>query len=336
MNKNFQFIEYSQIPKKNLNAQIENLNPKKGLWIKKESTTNIPNFKSASLKLISKLLYTYFDYMHWPELGDTGMDFLKGLQKETLFIEDFLFTKLEKEESLFSNISTAKSNYVITDLSSNLGLQLDQLKELGFETLKFKVGKKFEEELKILLTNNLSDFEVRLDFNSSLEFKTVKDSYSYLKKLPNLEYCEDPCLFEENKWKELNELFPVAFDYPKSHQSYSESFTRAIHFIKHFIIKPTRQLNHLELEKLVLKQKKITLTNAMDSSLGTWKCFIYFSILQKLYPKSFSVPGLHTHHLYQQTFGSEYLFFKGAYWNATLANLDQFLEFLDKQSWKSL
>lgn len=336
MHKKFQFIEYSQVPKNSLNAKIENAKPRKGLWIKRSPSNNLPVFKTALANSATQLLATYFDYIHWPELGDKGMDYQAGVQKEIFFLEDFLFSKMEKIQELSTSLTSIKSNFVVTDFTQNLGLQLEQLQEQGFETLKFKVGKNFQEELKILLAHNLSLFEIRLDFNSVLEFNTIKDSYSYLKKIPYIEYCEDPCPFEKHQWQELNALLPLAFDCPQSQLSCSETFSQALSVTKHFILKPSRQLNHLELEQLIHSQKKITLTNMMDSTLGTWKCFLYLYFLKQLYPKSFSTPGLHTHHLYEKTFGSEFLAFKGANWSPSLEKLDLFLSHLNTLPWKTL
>lgn len=340
MSSPFQFLEYTQTPKRALNSQVENVLPRKGLWLKRTQLSSFSELKSPLAKSLSTLLYDYFDYIHWPELGDKGMDYQEGQKKEILFFEDYLFSKILQLESSLSSLPETKSNFILNELTADsvlsLGQQLEQLKELGFETLKIKVGKSFEVELKTLLQCNLSHFEIRLDFNSALDFKTIKDSYSYFKKLPHIEYIEDPCPFEQNHWKELSQLFPLAFDTPKSQLSPQEAFKAAQNTASHFVIKPARHLDHLEIENLIKAQKKITLTNMMDSSLGTWKCYAYYVLLKKIFPKNICTAGFYTHHLYQDGFAGELLAFKGATWQADLTILDRVLNILETKNWKAL
>lgn len=340
MSSPFQFIEYTQTPKRALNSQIENILPRKGLWLKRLNLSTFSELKSSLAKSLSAILYDYFDYLHWPELGDKGMEFQPGQRKEILFFEDYLFSKILQLESSLNLLPETKSNFVLSEInnnnSMNLGQQLEQLKELGFETLKIKVGKNFESELKTLQQYNLSHFEIRLDFNSALDFKTIKDSYLYFKKLPHIEYIEDPCPFDQNEWKDLSLLFPLAFDLPKSQLSPQEAFRAAQNVASHFIIKPSRNLDHLEIENLIKLQKKITLTNMMDSGLGAWKCYAYYTLLKKLFPKNICISGFYTHHLYQDGFASEVLAFKGANWQADLTKLDGFLYTLKAKDWKDL
>lgn len=340
MSSPFQFLEYTQTPKRVLNSQVENVLPRKGLWLKRTQLSAFSEIKSSLTKSLSTLLYDYFDYIHWPELGDKGMDYQGGQKKEILFFEDYLFSKILKLESSLSSLPETKSNFVVNELTAdsalNLGQQLEQLKELGFETLKVKVGKNFAEELKILQQYNLSHFELRLDFNSALDFKTIRDSYLYFKKLPHIEYIEDPCPFDNNDWKELAQLFPLAFDMPKSQLSAVETFKAAQNVASHFVIKPTRHLDHFEIENLIKAQKKLTLTNMMDSALGTWKCYAYFVLLKKLFPKNICIPGFYTHHLYQEGFANESLAFTGATWKPDLVSLEAFLKALSARNWKAL
>lgn len=333
----FQVLEYEQIPKGNLNAQVEKPMSRKGLWLKrKEDHNQLPKLNSALSQALSELLYNYYDYIHWPELGDTGMAFQKYLKSETQFFEDYFFSKIENLAPSLNSLPTVKSNFVINDLNANLGIQLEQIKELGFETVKIKLGKNFEQELQIILKHNLTDFELRLDFNSSQDFNTIKDSYPYLKKLPHIEYCEDPCAFEQNNWQELGRLIPLAFDRPTSESTYNQSFALALRTVNHFIIKPSRDLNPLNFESLIKSSKKITLTNMMDSSLGAWKCYAYHCLFIKLFPQLITTPGFYTHHLYKDPYAMEMLAFNGASWSADLEKLEEFLKFLNKKNWKSL
>lgn len=333
MKKDHQLFEYSLTPKRPLNSQIAHSENRNGLLIKK----TFPNsrIENEDRNNIATFLGTYFDFLYWPELGDSPNSYLKGIENELIFLEEYLFPKLKGPPiQNLANLPEVKSNFVITHIHSEMGPQLEELKALGFETLKLKMSSRYEEELKILLKFPINNFEIRLDFNSSSHSHIIQDSYSLLRKISNLEYIEDPCPFDLVNWKNLNQTVPLAFDQPQACMPNQKAFEEAMKFIKHFILKPTRNISFDVLMGLIKNQKKVTLTNMMDSPIGTWRVYLYYLFLKNDFPKTFSTPGIYTHHLYENTFAANHLPFHGSLWQPKINSLKEFMVFLNALPWK--
>lgn len=335
MKKDHQLFEYSLIPKRPLNSQVSDVHPRKGLLIKRSYQG--PPFENEIQNDIATFMGTYFDFIYWPELGDTPNSYQKGIDAELKFLDEYLLPQLTNSSvSKNDSFRETKSNFVINHIHSQIGPQLEELKALGFETLKLKMTANYEEELKILLKFPLNHFEIRLDFNSSSQANVIEDSYSQLRKIPNLEYLEDPCPFDSTDWKLLNQKLPLAFDRPQAFLSDTKAFEEAMKFVKYFIIKPTRNISFNTLMCLIRDQKKVTLTNMMDSAVGTWRVYLYYHFLKNDFPKNFSIPGIYTHHLYENSFTTNYLPFYGSDWKPKALSLKELKEHLTTLSWKEL
>lgn len=315
------------------------LNDRQGLWLKpaKPVVNKIRDNTLKTNQTILKLLSTYFDYIYWPEFGDPAQEnpilklnsFIeKIVLQEQSFVHHFVQPKVVNSEH--SLLLGTKSNFVINALTNQLPLQLEMAQDQGFETIKFKISKNFEAEIRNLVKQNLSNFEVRIDFNSCLEAKNITDASSTLKKIPNLEYLEDPCPYTEKDWGNLAKLFPLAFDNPGA----ASSELQIQPFIQYYIIKPTRAISYDQIQKLVASNKKITITNMMDSPLGTWRAYLYFSLLKNEFPKNFTVPGIHTHHLFEDMSFNEFLPYDKALWTNSIPDLNKFVSYLDNLSWE--
>lgn len=295
MLENYFTSDYSFIPKQPLNSLIINNNERRGLWLKLNSEESFNN--NPLLSKVQDFFSTYFDYIYWPELGDEKQENLKlevNLQikklinQELLFYKDFIFPR--SADLSFANV---KTNYVFNAFPSDLlPLELEKLQSLGFETIKFKITKNFEQEIRLLLKQNLNHFEIRLDFNSCLETKNISDAYSALKKIPNLEYLEDPTPYSEKEWTLLASLFPLAYDQIGNKIEVPK-------MAQYVILKPTRSISYDFILKLISENKKITVTNMMDSPVGTWRSYLYYSFLKKEFPKNFTTPGLQTFSLFE-------------------------------------
>lgn len=352
----FYTTPYFLKPKNNLNAldtnfsdnndlkaglKTKNDQPKdrQGLWLKpinQEASKVLDNTLKTN-QTILKLLTTYFDYIYWPEFGDPEQsagilkmnNFIeKNILQEQSFIHHFVQPKVINSEHAL--LLETKSNFVINSLTDQLPLQLEMAQDQGFETIKFKISKNFEIEIRNLVKQNLNNFEVRIDFNSCLEAKNITDASSTLKKIPNLEYLEDPCQYSEKDWGNLAKLFPLAFDNPGT----TPSELQIQPFIQYYIIKPTRAISYDKILKLVASNKKITITNMMDSPLGTWRAYLYFSLLKNEFPKNFILPGLHTYQLYEETGLTKFLTFNKSLWTNSIAELNKFVSYLDNLSWE--
>lgn len=245
----------------------------------------------------------YSDYIYWPELGDPEIKDLKPFlmkQAERDFQYPFSLTD--------ADLQPVKSNALVNSFTPNLGEDLEKFKEAGFDTLKFKMGRSFETEYKSLMKMNLSHFLLRVDFNGVFNFKESKEVLEMLKKVPNLEYAEDPTPYHDYYWSELQKITPLALD----------SFTETKELPKHFqyrIIKPIRGGFKLdELLQLTYEKKKIVLTNMMDNVVGAWKLYFYYCELKKHIPYHLATPGFHTHKLYADYELEHFLGFDGALW----------------------
>jgi hypothetical protein len=321
------------------NTKNEQPKDRQGLWLKpaRPATNIVFDNTLKTNQTILKLLSTYFDYIYWPELGDPVQttailkrnSFIeKIVLQEQSFIHEFVQPKIVNSEH--SLLLGTKSNFVINALTDQLPLQLEMALDQGFETIKFKISKNFEAEIRNLVKQNLSNFEVRIDFNSCLEAKNITDASSTLKKIPNLEYLEDPCHYTEKDWGNLAKLFPLAFDNPGA----TSSELQIQPFIQYYIIKPTRAISYDQILKLVAGNKKITITNMMDSPLGTWRAYLYFSLLKNEFPKNFIVPGIHTHQLFEELSFNEFLPYEKALWQNSIPELNKFVSYLDSLSWE--
>lgn len=347
MNTNqFKIKKYTLNPKGNLNAHISNLTPRQGLWLYDKNQFLVLNSASSqpaeSYKRQSQELLTcYFDYSYWPELSDDSQIpadlqlnsfVLNLLEQEKKFLTDFAVKKINSAPTNF--MTNTLSNFLISLSSPTLAEDLERAQEQGFETIKIKITKNFESEIKNLMKYNLKYFEVRFDFNSCLESKNIIDAQSVLKKISNIEYLEDPCPFNKSQWQKLASYFPLGFDQPQGSPSLTEENFKPENFIQFYIIKPLRNINYSHIQQLILANKRLTITNMMDSCLGTWKSYLYYCLLKSEFPKHLTTPGLYTHHFFENSINLSFLPFTGAQWAHSGNAITDFLQFLQKQAWQ--
>ncbi len=300
-----------------------------GFFIKdKEKTTDEDQIKS---------FLNYSDFIHWPELGDPEVKDLKPfLMKHADRELQYPFTLTE------SDLIPIKSNALVNSFPNNLGENLEKFKESGFEVIKFKMGRDFEAEFKSLMKMNLNHFLLRVDLNGVFNFKESKEVLEMLKKIPNLEYVEDPTPYHDYFWSELQKIAPLALDnlsdYP--HDNSVDTTKRAKEKPKHYqyrIIKPIRGgFSKDELLQITYDKKKIVLTNMMDNVVGAWKLYFYYCELRKLVPYHLCTPGFYTHVLYTDYEWEQGLSFSGALWTYDKEKLNNLTKKLSRLSWLEL
>lgn len=252
-------------------------------------------------------------------------DFLK-CYSERIILNEFninpfqkpieLIENIKNEINFFQNHSASEDNIETNYLISNstlfedkternvnvqsnqlqtvqtLGESLDQAQQAKFNTIKIKFGANYYNEIKFLLKHNLSQFNFRIDFNCTQNEKIILDSYSELKKIPNLEYLEDPCLYQDSSWKNMSSKVALAFDHLGKENLYEPRFSQVI------IIKPLNYFNLKKIEKFISEKKKITITNLTDHVVGTLKAAFFHQFLKRQFGNSILVSGLYTHHLF--------------------------------------
>lgn len=305
--------KYLLQPVDSLNSR-SNKEPRLGFFVKNADTLlNQDN-------LISKFL-NYSDFIHWPELGDPTRAELKPTLIKTVAADfQFPFSVTEKD------LVTVKSNALVSRYDKMLGQEMEHLQDGKFEVLKFKMGRTFKDEYTALMKLNLKPYLVRIDFNNSLSFKEAKEALEMLKKIPNLEYVEDPTKYGDYHWSELEKITPIALD----------NFTTDVKNPKHFqyrILKPLRGISLPEITQWTIQKKKIVVTNLMDNAVGTWRTYIYYCELKNQFPYHVVTPGFHTHALYSNYEYSSLLGFKGSEWSYDQTKLQKLLLVLEKFNW---
>ncbi len=305
--------KYLLQPVDSLNSR-SNKEPRLGFFIK---NVNTPLNQDD---LIKKFL-NYSDFVHWPELGDPILAELKPALMKTVDADfQFPFSVTEKD------LVAVKSNALVSRYDKMLGQEMEHLQDGKFEVLKFKMGRNFKDEYTALMKLNLKPYLVRIDFNNSLNFKESKEALDMLKKIPNLEYVEDPTEYGNYHWSELEKITPIALD----------NFTTKVKNPKHFqyrILKPIRGISLPEITQWTIQKKKIVITNLMDNAVGTWRTYIYYCELKKQFPYHVITPGFHTHGLYSNYEHASLLGFKGSEWSYDPGKLQKLLNVLEKLNW---
>lgn len=268
----------------------------------------------------------FSEFTYWPELGDPIQKQLKTFLKETVSNElKFSFSIAE------ANLRPVKSNAIVNAVTSDLGERLEKFQDLGFDVVKFKMGREFQSEYKSLLKVNLSHVQVRIDLNNKFTYKESKEILELLKKIPNLEYIEDPTLYHDYHWSELEKIAPLALDEFNDH-----SDIKPPRFFQYRIVKPIRGISLEKIIQMTYDKKKIVLTNMMDNIVGAWKMYFYYCELSKHIPYHLSTPGFYTHSLFQNYQYSSLLAFNGSQWNYDGEKLKQLTETLTKLNWTAI
>lgn len=203
------------------------------------------------------------DICPWPHLGD--LDLASEISKkgplyqraEILAYKDL---QARKSGQKLIDETAVQNNVLITNYKKT-----EFTKNLENETLKIKADSQFELLLPFL--NKMISSTLRLDFNSGLSADQFSKLMPMLPK--NIEYIEDPCVWDLNLWKNWNRLVPLAIDFATDDPFlYLESWT-------YLIIKPSRQDADELIQKCMQHKKFFTLTSAMDHPVGFVHGFHY-------------------------------------------------------------
>lgn len=315
--------KYLLTPKEPLNSKTDS-NPRLGFFIKDS------DFKNHAE--VIKTFLQFSDFIHWPELADPEIKDLKLFLMEKAQNDiNFPFSLTEPD------LMPIKSNGLILSLIQNLGEDLELFKENGFEVLKLKMGRSFKSEYATLMKMNLSHFLLRVDLNSSMNFKEAQESLNMLKKIPNLEYVEDPLNYHDYYWSELQKIVPLALDNLDVEKSGLNNKQKNYQFR---LVKPTRGFSLEELLQLSYEGKKIVVTNIMDNVVGAWKVYFYYCELKKHIPHHLATPGFHTHRTFKDYEHTDLLSFNkknaGPEWHFDNEKLQRLIKILLDLQWTQL
>ncbi len=228
------------------------------------------------------------DICPWPHLGD--LDLVSEISKkgplyqraEILAHKDLQARK--SRQKLISE-TAIQNNILITDYQ-----RTEATENLENETVKIKADHQFE--LLLPLLNKLNSSTLRLDFNSKLRAEQFSKLIPMLPK--NIEYIEDPCVWDLSLWKNWNQYVPLAVDFATDDPFlHLDAWT-------YLIIKPSRQDADVLIQKCLQHKKFFTLTSAMDHPVGFAHGFHY----AQRYAQNLS--GFSTLDLYEENEFSHY------------------------------
>lgn len=166
----------------------------------------------------------YSDLHPWPSLGDEPIEQQIQLLKKgriTPLAEQSIWfanrdsqVRLQKKNAL-TDLTKVKNHYFVPGSYHTSDTTLDEVKTAGFTILKIKVGVDLENEINWL--NRITKkyhFRYRLDFGSKLDYHSYARYMSFFEPdtLKRIEFVEDPCPYDRERWSELKKIVPLAVD----------------------------------------------------------------------------------------------------------------------------
>lgn len=285
----------------------------------------------------------YADLHPWVEFGDEplavqlkmlGAGSLTPLSSRSVELArlDSQFRALG--ESAFEGLSVPNSHFLFTEASLLTSDIASDAEADGFTVMKVKAGKNLLGERKALESvfgpESASKLKLRLDFNSSLDQKTVTDWLLSLSAQvrSRIEFCEDPCAFDANAWKEIRKRTEIDLYCDLESETL---FANDASGIRGLVLKPARQ-NPSQLQS---KTYALVITSYLDHPLGQMGASFEAARLNQI--RDVSVCGLLSHVAYEPTAYSERLPARGP---VLLPNLDEvglgFGDLLEAEDWKEL
>lgn len=233
--------------------------------------------KGVLLKVIwEKGLVGYADLHPWPELGDDVLEKqlsdlrinrISPLVKQSLWLARKDAELRSKEINAFDLYNEVKNNFLLHDFKLLQPGFLANLKNLGFTTIKIKMGRDLAEELTALDQIVAAGFKVRLDFNAvgtPESFKKFIDKLSPSTVLA-IEYVEDPFPFDSSAWLEAKSSVKIAIDNQYEKVDWQNLKIAPFDVI---VIKPAKVDVMTAIDYCQRWNLKATVTSYMDHAVG--------------------------------------------------------------------
>lgn len=240
----------------------------------------------------------FSDWFPWPEFGDCNFsDLVKELKssnpsfKTKISLECAAIDGLAREQGVSLLHGVHLRNHFLC--LNPLTVRTEELKKIwdqGYKTLKFKVGKNWEQEkiqLRDWTTEHPSEIRWRLDFNGQASAGVVGDLLEFSDRL---EFVEDPY----PDWKLWGEKDYWAYDQP----GFSYDKVRA----RWQVIKPAQQ------QITDVCANNIVFTSSLDHPIG----IAHAALMAHRYGPQIWDYGLSSHHVYTESVFSEHLLMLGA------------------------
>jgi O-succinylbenzoate synthase len=224
----------------------------------------------------------------WPTLGDETLEVylsdLKAGAKLSLTKRALQILEIDRRakanNELLTPTACPPSHHLLT---------LGEVPPENFSTLKLKIGKTPEEELRYidLLNKHKYPFKLRLDCNQRFQKDAAMKFFSKLSEdiLCRIDFVEDPMVGSEKDWEEFSKKFDlrIAHDFaPDSHRAVADVW----------ILKPSRQDPWPLVERATHEMKRVVVTTALDHQLGVLVAAWEASRIAKLHPLLIDTCGL--------------------------------------------
>jgi O-succinylbenzoate synthase len=303
----------------------------------------------------------YADLHPWTELGDLSLeeelDALSSGHPTPLGHKTFYFAQLDhsarqQKRNLMNGLRYPNNHLHVGRW--NRHIELDDLRrrieESGFRRIKVKFSdffdpKEFSEFRRLIdFTKSFEDLKLRVDFNYSfgdraLDFEDLLNTFGD-EDLDQIDFFEDPFLFEDLSWTRLQEKFNCRFALDRGdHEVKVETDQREDKGTPTFavaVLKPAIEDVAPIVESAALNMRRIVFTSYLDHPLGQ-VCAAYEAGLHfDQNPLLLDDCGLLSHVAYEKTAFSEALNLSGTQLLGAAGYGWGFDELLRKQDWKKL
>ncbi|GIL16712.1 MAG: hypothetical protein BroJett040_04630 [Oligoflexia bacterium] len=265
----------------------------------------------------------YADLFPWPELGDYPLDRqLFELQEGriTPLVEQAIWLGRKdanlraKKVNALTEAPRIKNHFLITDCTKVTDENLSEIRTAGFSTLKIKVGRQLHEEVRwVQRILEQFQFQIRLDFNSSMDFSSYERFMSFFNAIlrQKIEFVEDPFPYDAEAWSEASQFAPLALDQEYDKVQWDTLTGRPPFQV--LVIKPARQDVDKALKHALAHELKIVITSSMDHPVGVAHAIRVAADLKKDYGTQILECGCYSHRAYRANEFSTAMIFQGPY-----------------------
>lgn len=206
----------------------------------------------------------------------------------------------KEKKSAFATAAKVKNHFLVTDMFQFSDVQMAQIRQAGFTTVKLKVGNDPEEEVKVI-SRWLKQHPImlRLDFNSKLK---IDDYQVFMLSLSQgerarIEFVEDPFPWHADAWKEASSFVPLALDFEAEKVNW-DTLKAPVPF-KVLVIKPARMDVEKALKRVNQFGLKMVVTSSMDHPVGIAHALNIAAELKKFNPNTLLDCGCLTLRVYK-------------------------------------
>jgi o-succinylbenzoate synthase len=283
----------------------------------------------------------YCDVHPWTELGDQSLreqiQLLGKGQTTNLTARSLALAKLDADsraskKSFFEGLAVPDSHYLFTDISQVSEASVQEIVSQGFVVAKVKVGAVLEVERKAL-ESCAGLIQFRLDFNSVTKPSAVGEWLLSLSDTLRgaIEFCEDPCPWDEKVWADLQTKTGVSFVRDHGSDTLFSTDAGNLSAVSGLIVKPANQNPEL----LKNRKLKVYVTSYLDHPIGQMGAALEAARLnQRL---DVEMCGLLSHSAYEQNAYSEAFPSRGP---RLIPNVDEcgvgFTSLLENEKWEKL